>query len=159
MHGIIGTTADLIYFSEPGAINEAISDIFGIYSHFKILGGAIEWEIGTQAHWFGRSAANPKQFQHPDTYKGQYWYYGYGDNAGVHTNSGVLNHIFYMLVVGEKGKNDNQKNYEVKAIGLEKAFAIVYRALIRYLTRYSRYYNARRAFVIAASDMYGSYSA
>lgn len=78
------------------------------------------------------------------------------DNGGVHTNSGVFAHIFYMLSNGESGTNDNGNDYTVEAIGNDKSGQIMYRAMNRYLTQNSNYHAARSAMINAASDLYGS---
>lgn len=42
-HGIIESSAKLIYHDESGAINEAIADIFAVYSSYKILNETVLW--------------------------------------------------------------------------------------------------------------------
>ena len=44
---------------------------------------------------------NPNAYGEPDTYLGEYWYAGNGDNGGVHTNGTVQNHWFYILSDGK----------------------------------------------------------
>ena len=61
----------------------------------------------------------------------------------MHTNSGVLNYWFYLLVDGGSGTNDNGTAYNVKAIGIDKAQAIAYRTLTTYLVPTSVYKDAR----------------
>jgi Zn-dependent metalloprotease len=39
-------------------------------------------------------------------YKGTYWYAGTADSGGIHTNSGVLNHWFYILAMENLVQND-----------------------------------------------------
>jgi Zn-dependent metalloprotease len=53
--------------------------------------------------WAGsiRDMSNPKLVGQPDTYDGENWNFGSDDNGGVHTNSGVGNFMFYLLVTGE----------------------------------------------------------
>jgi Zn-dependent metalloprotease len=46
--------------------------------------------------------SDPNAEGQPDTYKGTFWYAGTADSGGVHTNSGVLNHWFYILAVGNQ---------------------------------------------------------
>jgi Zn-dependent metalloprotease len=53
--------------------------------------------------------------------KGTYWYAGTADSGGVHTNSGVLNHWFYILAVGKSGTNDIGSVYNVTGITVAKA--------------------------------------
>lgn len=145
VHGVIDGTADLVYSREPGALNEGFADAFGILYYQQILNRRDTWALGTEESGFRRSISDPKSSRNPDTYKGKYWYTGSRDNGGVHTNSGVLAHIFYMLSVGKVGTNDNGDKYEVKALGNHIVGRIMFRALKAYLTRYSDYEDARNA--------------
>lgn len=57
----------------------------------------------------------------PDTYQGANWHTANTDHGGVHTNSGVLNHWFYLLSVGGSGTNDLGNSYAIQGIGIDKA--------------------------------------
>lgn len=157
-HGVTQYSADLIYQYESGALNESFSDIFGeaIERHAS---GTNDWlighDIGLTSSGAFRSLKNPKQFRDPDTYQGQYWYTGSGDNGGVHINSGVQNKWFYILTQGENGTNDLGNSYNVTGIGIEKAAAIAYRNLNVYLSPSSNYFDARLGAIQAARDLYG----
>jgi Zn-dependent metalloprotease len=63
--------------------------------------------------------SDPNAEGQPDTYKGTFWYAGTADSGGVHTNSGVLNHWFYILAVS--GTNDIGSVYNVTGITIAKA--------------------------------------
>jgi Zn-dependent metalloprotease len=63
--------------------------------------------------------------------------------AGVHTNSGVLNHWFYILTIGKTGTNDIGNSYNVTGINIDKAAKIAYRLESVYLSANSTYANAR----------------
>ena len=52
----------------------------------------------------------------------------------MHHNSGVANHVMYILSEGKRDKNDHGYVYNIGGIGIEKAIDICYRALLRYLT-------------------------
>ncbi len=114
------------------------------------------WTMGDDANFTIRSMSNPNAFGHPDTYLGQHWYAGGGDNGGVHYNSGVLNHWFYLLSIGKTGVNDNGDNYAVTGIGIEKAARIAYRTESVYLTANSQYKDARTYSIQAAIDLFGA---
>lgn len=63
-HGVITREADLIYADEPGAVNEALADLFGTLIEFDTLGGGGNWVIGEGLPGFTltkplRSMANP----------------------------------------------------------------------------------------------------
>lgn len=155
-HGVTGTSANLTYQGESGALNESFSDIFGCYAeHYAGVGQ--KWTMGEYIA-FQRSMSNPKQHNQPDTYQGSYWASTSSsqDNGGVHTNSGVMNYWFYLVSEGGSGSNDRGNSYSVSGIGIEKAAKIAYRALTSYLTASSGYSAARNAVIYAVRDLYGT---
>ncbi len=104
------------------------------------------------------------QIPQPDTYKGDFWantsdYSEYGDNGGVHQNSGVQNKWFYLLCEGGNGTNDNDDDYSVTGIGIEKAQKIAYRNLMYYLTPTASFWDSRNGSLNATKDLYGENSA
>jgi len=161
-HGLIQSTADLVYSYESGALNESFADIFGegVERHTR---GQNDWLLGEEAK-IGtgdafRSFGNPNQFSMPDTYLGNHWWTSPFDNGGVHYNSSVQNHWFYLLVNGGSGTTDFGANYQVTGIGWDKAQQIAYRNLTVYLTSLSEYPDAREGAIQAARDLYGTGSA
>ncbi len=157
-HGLTDYTADLIYAYESGAINESFSDIFGLATDFFARPEEATWIIGRQATGDGngiRSAEDPNYHGDPDTYKGDFWYSTTGDNGGVHSNSGVQNHWYYLLSEGGEGVNDNGEAYVVEGLGWEKALAIAYRNLNVYLTQNSSFADAAYYGNISAADLFG----
>jgi Zn-dependent metalloprotease len=157
-HGLTSNTAKLVYQDESGGLNESFSDIFGTAVEFFAKTTSANWDIGEDVGAL-RSMSNPKSHSNPDTYKGQYWVAAGGsDNGGVHTNSGVQNHWFYILTKGESSSNDNNVTYNVGGIGIDKASKIAFRNLTVYLTSSSTYANARTYALKAATDLYGNCS-
>lgn len=158
-HGLTEYTANLNYQDESGALNESFSDCMGIaIRQFVKQSANVDYLIGNDNGNAFRSMRTPKTYQQPDTYLGQYWYTGAQDNGGVHINSGVQNHWFYILAKGENSTNDNNDAYNVTGIGIEKAQAITYRNLAFYLTPSSEYADARTFAIVAAQDLYGACS-
>jgi hypothetical protein len=150
-HGVTGhnNSGGLNYSYESGALNESFSDIFGecVENHAT---GSNNWLIGYDRsdgallHFPMRSMSNPYSYDQPSVYGGTYWYTGSNDNGGVHTNSGVQNKMFYLLAT---------------SIGLSAAENIAYKALTSgYFVPTSNYADARRAWIRAAVDLYGSCS-
>jgi len=155
----------LEYLGESGALNESFSDILGI-SILKYTTGYNDWLLGSDLMIYVsnmRSMLNPNNGEdglkpQPDTYGGQYWANTQDkltDNGGVHTNSGVQNHWFYLLSEGGSGTNDINNTFNVTGIGIEKAVQIAYRNLIYYLTPEATYEDARNGSIQAAIDLYG----
>lgn len=162
-HGVTEAEAGLNYNKESGALNESFSDIFGeaIERYAK---GSNDWLMGADRGAI-RSFINPNAFSQPDTYEGTNWVVVDGcspsnmnDQCGVHTNSGVQNFWFYLLVNGGSGTNDSSEVYAVTGIGFDKAAAIAYRNLTFYLTSTSDYLDAREGSLNAAADLFGNCS-
>ncbi|MCC2548876.1 M4 family metallopeptidase [Hymenobacter sp. BT175] len=161
-HAVCSSTANLTYSYESGALNEGFSDIWGAAVEYYKAPGKQTWLIGEDIDKVRpslRSMSNPNAESQPDTYKGTYWYTGTGDNGGVHTNSGVLNHWFYRLTVGGSGTNDIGSAFSVTGIGIEAAGKIAYRTESVYLTSSSNYAAARTYSIQSAKDLYGAGSA
>ena len=157
-HAICQYTADLVYQNESGALNESLSDIWGVtVKHFADSAKNI-WQIGDETGYVLRSMADPKFRYQPNTYLGAYWQTGSSDKGGVHTNSGVMNYWYYLLVQGGSGLNDNGDGYSISGIGFEKAADIVYRLETIYLTANSEYKDARRFSIQATEDLFGENS-
>lgn len=153
-HGITEFTSALVYSFESGAMNEGFSDIFGTAIEAYARPANNDWLIGGDFFTI-RSMSNPNTYNDPDTYQGNFWHSDGSDNGGVHTNSGVLNHWFYLLTVGGSGVNDHSVSYNVTGIGMTKAAAIAYRLNTVYLVPTSDYYAARILGIQAAEDLYG----
>jgi Zn-dependent metalloprotease len=121
-HGICEFTSDLVYQKESGAMNEGFSDIWAAcIEHYAMRrSGSTVPSSAYRPFYVGEQIAanpntplrrmdNPKARTDPDTYGGQYWAnpdcipeQNSNDNCGVHTNSGVLNHWFFLLTAGSR---------------------------------------------------------
>jgi Zn-dependent metalloprotease len=163
-HAVCSNTANLTYQNESGAMNEGFSDIWGACIEFAAAPSKSTWLIGEDIELRAgrtalRSMSDPNAEGQPDTYKGQFWYSGTADSGGVHTNSGVLNHWFYILTVGKTGTNDIGSAYNVTGITIAKAEKIAYRLESVYLSANSTYAKARTFGIQSAIDLYGAGSA
>lgn len=170
-HAVTTSSANLIYEYESGALNESFSDIFGATCHAWLFGlSENTWKIGfdrknpsnPSISLYIRNMAKPGDRSQPDTYLSvdSFWVPldTTSDYGGVHTNSGVQNFMYYLLVNGGSGTNDNGLRYSVSGIGINAASDIAYQALTNYLTSASQYPDARNAWVHAAVDLYGECS-
>ncbi|MCO6161957.1 M4 family metallopeptidase [Flavobacterium sp. NRK F7] len=170
-HAVCTYTANLAYQRESGALNEAFSDIWGAAVEYYAAPNKSTWLIGEDierrsGHLALRSMSDPNSEGQPDTYGGTYWTNPNcgtptqsNDYCGVHRNSGVLNHWFYILTVGKSGTNDIGNTYNVTGIGIDKAAKIAYRLESVYLSANSTFANARTYGIQAATDLYGAGSA
>jgi bacillolysin len=170
-HAVCEKTANLAYQKESGAMNEGLSDIWGACIEYFAAPSKSTWLIGEDiekraGHLSLRSMSNPKAEGQPDTYGGTNWKnpncgfpFSFNDYCGVHTNSGVLNHWFYILSVGKSGTNDKGNSYSVTGITIDKAAKITFRLESIYLTANSTYADARTYGIQSATDLYGAGSA
>lgn len=148
-HGVIQNEANLTYQFESGALNESFADIFGAMIDRD------DWKIGEEV-------ANPSIFptgtmrDMQDPHNGGnssnfYWqpkhvdemYIGNQDNGGVHINSGIPNHAYYLFAT---------------AIGKDEAELIFYDVLANYLVASSQFIDLRYAVVQATSMKFGTNS-
>ncbi len=111
-HGVIHFSAGLVYRDQPGALNESFADVFGALVKQRQLGQSAaqaDWLIGAGLFTPNvngraiRSLAAPgtayddpvlgkdPQPAHMSDYKNVDY-----DNGGVHINSGIPNHAFYV---------------------------------------------------------------
>ena len=167
-HAVCEKTANLAYQKESGAMNEAFSDIWGACVEYYAAPNKSTWLIGEDIERRAgslalRSMNDPKSEGQPDTYGGTNWKTiecgtptQANDYCGVHINSGVLNHWFYILSIGKSGTNDIGNTYNVTGINIDKAAKIAYRLESVYLSANSTYANARTYGIQAAADLYGA---
>lgn len=156
-HAVTEKSSNLIYQNESGALNEALSDIFGTLVEFY-NNNKPDYEIGEDIYTPRtsgdalRSMSDPAKYGDPDHYSKRYT--GSQDNGGVHTNSGIINKAAYLLAEGGTHYGVN-----VSGVGRDKMGAIFYRANTSYLTSSATFSQARASLVQAAADLYGSSSA
>lgn len=164
-HGVTQYTADLVYYSESGALNESYSDIFGTLIEFYLQPdgralypgsspGMADWLMGEDtapAVGIIRDMRNPSRKGDPSRYKGSNWYTGSGDNAGVHVNSGVQNFFFYLLCEGGTGNNDGL-HYSFPGIGIPAGGHVAYLALTKYSGPDTDFAASREAWISAAQE-------
>jgi len=124
-HGVTEATSNLIYQNESGALNEAFSDMMGTAIEFYY--GSGNWTIGediTVGSNGIRNMANPEEDGDPSCYAHRYT--GTSDNGGVHTNSGIANHWFYLLANGGQNADTSCPRVTVQGVGLSNAEQIAF---------------------------------
>ncbi len=150
-HGVVQSTANLVYQGESGALNESFADVFGAMIDRE------DWLIGedvVNTSVFPSGALRSLEDPHNGAAPGDFnkgWqpkkyserFTGTEDNGGVHFNSGIPNHAFYLFA----------NNSDVGKLRAEKVY---YRALDMYLTKSAQFIDARIAIVQAAQDLYGT---
>ncbi|MEN3339294.1 MAG: bacillolysin [Acidobacteriota bacterium] len=160
-HGVTEYTSNLIYRNESGALNESFSDMMGTSAEFFFQppgNGPLkaDYLLGEDVVRPGglRSMENPGTYGDPDHYSKRYL--GTEDSGGVHTNSGIPNHAFYLAI---EGGTNRTSGLTVQGVGggnrdqIEKVF---YRAFTQLLPSAATFAVARAATIQAARDLYGS---
>ncbi len=110
-HGVTEYTANLVYQGESGALNESISDIFGViianWDRHRDDGGSFDawtWQIGIGLAAGGgplRDLQDPTRTGMPD-HMSKY-VTTTGDYGGVHTNSNIHNRAAYNVMTATDG--------------------------------------------------------
>jgi Zn-dependent metalloprotease len=160
-HGVTQYEAGLSYWYQSGALNESFSDVFGTLVKQRKLNQEAQdadWLIGANVligeNYALRSMKAPgtAYIGHPvigddpqpatmdDYHEMSPW----DDNGGVHINSGIPNHSFYLAAI------------ELGGYAWEKAGLIWYRALCDKLTKDSNFVRAANACILAAREEFGT---
>ena len=121
MHLVTDCVAGLVNGGEAGAIDEALSDIFGEIVE-ESVNGSCDWQHDK------RNLANPRQSRrdsYPDTYQGDNWVFPEDNDpdGGEHMNSTVLSHAAYLMNTGINADS----RYE--ALSMEDLAQLFYRTL------------------------------
>ena len=158
-HGVTQFEAGLIYFGESGALNESMSDVFGIMVKQRVNN-----ETADQSSWIiGEGLFTPKvkgvgirsmkapgtayddpvlgKDPQPALYKDLYT--GMQDNGGVHINSGIPNYAFYLAAT------------EIGGYAWEKAGKIWYISLRDRLRSKANFKRAANTTILVAGELYG----
>ena len=112
-HGVIEHSGGLIYQDQSGALNESIADVFGALTQQRTLGQEVheaDWLVGKGILGPGINGLALRSMKAPgsaysDDLLGQDpqpWHMDQynatpDDNGGVHINSGIPNHAFYLF--------------------------------------------------------------
>jgi Zn-dependent metalloprotease len=106
-HGVTQYEANLAYQDQSGALNESVSDVFGSLVEQYAKGETADqasWLIGADVVGDALKPAlrSMKEPGHANRYDDQpadmdHFVETSEDNGGVHTNSGIPNHAFYVL--------------------------------------------------------------
>ena len=158
-HAVIESTSRLIYQGESGALNEAFSDLIGVGTEFFMAETgrhppeAADYVIGEDVVKPGgvRSLANPLSRGDPDHYSLRFR--GQLDKGGVHTNSAIATHAYYLAV---EGGTNVTSGIRVSGLGPKNRAVvdqIFYRAFAFLLTEGTTFSMARAATLQSARDL------
>lgn len=159
-HGVTQYEAGLIYYGQPGALNESFSDVFG-----ALVKQRIKNQTADQADWIigeglftekvkgvgirsmkapGTAYNDPVLGKDPQPAHMKDIYKGPQDNGGVHINSGIPNHAFYLAAL------------EIGGYAWEKAGNIWYITLRDHLRSKADFKKAANTTITVAGELYGS---
>ena len=164
-HGVTDFTSALLYMDESGALNEAFSDVIGVGTEYYAEpfyqdgAGVADYLIGEDVIEPGgiRSLADPQRFGDPDHYSLRFL--GTEDNGGVHTNSLIPGHAYYLAIEGGTNRVSGLTVSGVGAANREQMEQVFYRAFTVLMTRNADFAAARAATIQSARDLYGAGSA
>ncbi|GGR37934.1 M4 family metallopeptidase [Streptomyces netropsis] len=173
-HGVVNATADLqptraqggTSYGEPAALNESLSDIFATSVEFAAgnAGNPPNYLLGEK---LGLKTGFLRRLDKPSLgFEGDvldYWKKEAYDTES-HRGSGISSHAYYLLAEGSGKKKIGDVTYDsptfdgsaVSGIGRDKASAIFYRALTRYMVSTTDFHDARTATLKAADDIHGA---
>jgi bacillolysin len=165
-HAVTESTSNLIYVNESGALNESFSDIMGTsveffyqpvgagvgQADFILAEDSVRTPSGAGLQGI-RSMVNPIAFGDPDHYSIRFT--GTGDNGGVHINSAIPSHAFFLAIAGGTNRVSGLTVAGVGLSNMEQIEKVFYRAFTLLMPANSTFATARAATIQAARDLYG----
>jgi len=147
-HGVMQSTANLVYKYQPGALNESYSDVWGV------MVDRDDWQLGEDLATIGviRDMSNPEAYGQPRDMDG-YKFYLFYDNGGVHINSGIPNYMVYLASDG--GTNGG---VVVRGVGRSAVEDVWYRVETTRLTSSARFSDFVRAVDQSCGELFGAQS-
>jgi bacillolysin len=161
-HAVTQYTANLIYDSESGALNESMSDVFAALVDGDWLQGEDNWKNLAEAP-AGRNLADPTnggkykpsdpinsvlKGHQPDHMNDKYT--GAVDGHGVHINSGIMNKVAYLIATG-----GNHRGIKIcTPLGRTVLGKLYYQALTNHLVPSSGFNSMRDAVLASLDDLY-----
>jgi Zn-dependent metalloprotease len=114
---------------------------------------SVRWLIGEDTEALGaiRDMWAPSCFGDPGRVGSVHYFCSDSDNGGVHTNSGVANHAFALLVDG-----GTSNGHQIRSIGATKAARIYWRAMTRYQTPVTGFSNHADLLEASCEDLIGA---
>jgi thermolysin len=151
-HGVTGSESNLTYQNQSGALNEAMSDIFGNIIEHEVFPDPVKnWQVGEGllGAQFLRDMQDPSKGRQPG-HMAEFVRTSQ-DNGGVHINSGIVNNAAYLMTMG--GTQLRSKVQVARGIGWESLAKVFYRANTEYLLQSSDFKAAANATAKAATDL------
>jgi bacillolysin len=152
-HGVTERTSNLNYQGQSGALNESVSDIFGVFiEHSLRPDDTKNWTMGENIALGSvgiRDFKTPANGDQPGNMS--VFVNTQQDNGGVHINSGIPNNAAYLMTMG--GTNPVSKTKVGFGIGWEKSEQLWYRANTKYFLSTTNFAQAAQGVMQAAKDI------
>ncbi len=155
-HGVTEHESRLFYYYQSGAINEALSDIWGEFVDLTNGAGndsdAARWLVGEDLPMGPiRNMRSPSQFGQPERMGDSSSYYcGTGDNGGVHVNSSIAAKVAVLLT---DGGAFNGYSIQKLSGGIPMVAGLFYEVQANLLTSASDYQDLANALIQAADNL------
>jgi Zn-dependent metalloprotease len=163
-HGVTAFTSRLSGGNEPGALNEAFSDMMGCSVEFFIQPAGngpqrADYTMGEDivtslVPGLVRSLQDPAAFGNPDHYSKRLL--DANDNGEVHANSTIPSHAFYLAIEGGTNRTSGLAVQGVGAANREQIEKVFYRGFTSLLPSNATFAVARAATIQSARDLYGA---
>ncbi|RKG82055.1 peptidase [Corallococcus exercitus] len=131
-HGLTISTSNLLYFAEPGALNESMSDIMGSVCEWYRNGQVVNantWKCAEEIYT-PFTPGDALRYMNDPRLDGQsldYYDQTFSPFTDVHYSSGIPNLAFYLLSQGGQHPR-GRSTLVVRGIGIAKAAQIFHRA-------------------------------
>lgn len=163
-HRVVFYTAELGSSGERGVLNESYSDIFALMADRKFWGTMRNWQMLEE---FSGTVDITRDFEdpsnhndegcsnapHPSSFQDSDWHTVL-DDCGIHINSTVQSHCFFLLANGGTGFGGTN----VIGIGIDKAARIAEFALSNKIKATKNHLDNRDQWVAAARELFGKCS-
>ncbi|MBN8465422.1 M4 family metallopeptidase [Corallococcus exiguus] len=131
-HGLTISTSNLLYFAEPGALNESMSDIMGSVCEWYRNGQVVNantWKCAEEIYTPSTSGDALRYMNDPrmDGQSLDYFDQTFSPFTDVHYSSGIPNLAFYLLSQGGQHPR-GRSSIAVRGIGIAKAAQVFHRA-------------------------------
>ena len=158
-HAVTEFSSGLLNQGESGALSEAFSDLIGAGTEFFMAESGrhpaeqADYLIGEDVVRPGgiRSLSDPLAMGDPDHYSIRF--VGVADNGGIHTNSTIASHVYFLAVEGGVNRTSG---LAVSGLGVERRALveqIFYRAYTLLLPTSATFSMARAATIQSARDL------
>lgn len=165
----------LYYGNESGALHEATADCMAQVALCYAIGKP-SWSFGKEIclaednirdfsdPWYSGSINGniTTRYAQPKYYGGRFWLdytKSEEDNGGVHINSGIFNHLFYLLCEGAlSSTNEMGETRDIYPIGIDRMKDILFHSMIYYNSAFCTYNEIADNLMMVVEDINGQNS-